>query len=131
VTTAVIGGAFSATSAFLGIVFGTFVDRHRKKTIMLASTTTSLSCYTLATVIYVLVDRDDLLRLTNPAFWVFIFAILACWVADSGTTSAHPRRNRPDDRHTGQHQTPETKPLSPTLSPGVNTCTRRALDAGR
>ena len=81
VTTAMIGGAFSASSAFLGIVFGTFVDRHRKKSIMLSATTTSLSCYTLATVIYVLVDRDDLLQLTNPAFWVFIFAILAGSVA--------------------------------------------------
>ncbi|MEO5841677.1 MAG: MFS transporter [Acidimicrobiales bacterium] len=81
VTTAVIGGAFSATSAFLGIVFGTFVDRHRKKTIMLASTTTSLSYYTLATIIYALVDRGDLLRLTNVAFWVFVFAILAGSVA--------------------------------------------------
>ena len=43
VTTAMIGGAFSASSAFLGIVFGTFVDRHRKKSIMLSATTTSLS----------------------------------------------------------------------------------------
>ena len=81
VTTAMIGGAFSASSAFLGIVFGTFVYRYRKKTIMLSATTTSLSCYTLAAVVYVLVDREDLLHLTNPAFWVFIFAILAGSVA--------------------------------------------------
>jgi len=81
VTTSVIGGAFSAASAVLGIVFGTFVDRHRKKTVMLFATTASLSCYSLATVIYVLVDRDDLLELTNVAFWLFVFAILTGSVA--------------------------------------------------
>ena len=81
VTTAVIGGAFSATSAALGIVFGTFVDRHRKKTIMVFATTASLSCYSLATLIYVIVTPDSLLDLTNVAFWLFVFTILTGSVA--------------------------------------------------
>ena len=36
VATGVIGGAFSISSAVLGPVFGTFVDRHRKRTAMVA-----------------------------------------------------------------------------------------------
>jgi DHA3 family multidrug efflux protein-like MFS transporter len=77
VATSIIGGAFSASSALLGIVFGTFVDRHRKKSIMLSATSASLGCYLFATMVYVLVDRDQLLRLGNVAFWLFVFSILA------------------------------------------------------
>jgi DHA3 family multidrug efflux protein-like MFS transporter len=77
VATSVIGGSFSASTALFGIVFGTFVDRHRKKAIMLFATCIALGCYLLATLIYVLVDRDELLRLSHPAFWLFVIAILA------------------------------------------------------
>src|SRR5688572_15332592 len=38
VATGVIGGAFAISSAVLGPVFGTFVDRHRKHTALVATT---------------------------------------------------------------------------------------------
>ncbi len=77
VATSVIGGAFSASTALLGIVFGTFVDRHRKRSIMLIATITAFGCYLFATLLYVIVDRGELLQLSHPAFWLFIFSILA------------------------------------------------------
>ena len=81
VTTAMVAGAFSAASAALGIVFGTFVDRHRKHTVMMISSVTSLVGFVAAAVVYVAVDQDRLLRLTTPWFWVFIAAVLAGSVA--------------------------------------------------
>src|SRR3712207_5993794 len=45
VATGVIGGAFSLSTALLGPLFGTFVDRHRKKTALLATTATSAVCF--------------------------------------------------------------------------------------
>ena len=77
VATAVIGGAFSASSALLGMVFGTLVDRHRKKSVMLFATCASLGGYAIATLIYSIVDRDQLLQLGNVAFWLFVLSLLA------------------------------------------------------
>ena len=45
VTTAMIGAAFSLCGAVLGPVFGTYIDRHRKHTAMLLSTSVSVACY--------------------------------------------------------------------------------------
>src|SRR5688572_12188719 len=54
-TTSVIGGAFAVFSALGGMLFGTFVDHHRKHTSMVVASVTSLSFYGLAAVQYVLV----------------------------------------------------------------------------
>ncbi len=81
VTTAMIAGAFSLASAVLGIVFGTFVDRHRKHTVMVISSGTSLVGFLAAGVVYVSVEQDDLLQLTQPWFWLFVATILAGSVA--------------------------------------------------
>src|SRR5918994_588240 len=45
VATGVIGGAFSISSAVLGPFFGTFVDRHRKHTAMMLTTSASAVCF--------------------------------------------------------------------------------------
>ncbi len=69
VATGVIGGAFSISAALLGIVFGTYVDHHRKKQAMVLATTVSAACFAIATAVFVVVDSSQLLRLTSPWFW--------------------------------------------------------------
>ena len=81
VATGVIGGSFALSSAVLGPVFGTFVDRHRKHTAMLATTVVSASCFTIATSVFLLIDTDRLLQLTNPWFWVLVGSTLLGSVA--------------------------------------------------
>src|SRR5688500_12424970 len=81
VATGVIGGAFSISSAVLGPYFGTFVDRNEKHRTMVVATTLSLVCFTVATLVFVAMSTDDLLRLTNPAFWVLVAATLLGGVA--------------------------------------------------
>lgn len=83
VATGVIGGAFAISSAALGPLFGTFVDRHRKHEAMVLTTAASVACFVVATVTYVLVDTETLLRLTNPWFWVLIMSTLLGSVAGS------------------------------------------------
>jgi MFS transporter, DHA3 family, multidrug efflux protein len=80
VTTAMIGGGFALISAVLGVFFGTFVDRHRKKHVMVVASAVSLVFFGLAALDYA-VARDGLLRLTNPHFWFFITSILIGAVA--------------------------------------------------
>jgi MFS transporter, DHA3 family, multidrug efflux protein len=81
VVTGVIGGTFSIASAFLGPLFGTFVDRHRKHTALVLTTTVSVVCFVIATTVFVAVDSTDLLRLRSPWFWLLVAATLLGSVA--------------------------------------------------
>src|SRR5688572_32652877 len=72
VATGVIGGAFSISTALLGPAFGTFVDRHRKRTAILLTTAMAAGWFTVSTVVFLAVDTADLLRLTSPWFWVLV-----------------------------------------------------------
>jgi len=81
VATGVIGGFFAISSAVLGPFFGTYVDRHRKKDAMLLATATSAACFVVATAVFLSVDAESLLRLTNPLFWVLVVATLLGSVA--------------------------------------------------
>ena len=76
VATGVIGGAFSISSAVLGPVFGSFVDRHRKHTVLVVTLIASVVCFAVATLVFVSVPADELLRLRSPFFWVLIAATL-------------------------------------------------------
>ena len=81
VATGVIGGAFSLSSAVLGPAFGTFVDRHSKKTSLVLTTAVSLVFFLFAGAVYLGVASGDLLRLSSPWFWVLIGATLLGSVA--------------------------------------------------
>lgn len=79
--TAIIGGSFMLFTSLFGLVFGTYVDHHKKKLAMLYSSLISLGAFALATLLYVLVPRSELLTLTGLAFWSFVLLILAGAVA--------------------------------------------------
>ena len=81
VATGVIGGAFSISSALLGPYFGTFVDRHRKHTAMVVSTAAMAVGLGAGTIVFLAVDRDDLLQLSRPWFWLLIGTTLLGSVA--------------------------------------------------
>lgn len=77
VATSVIGGAFAVISSLFGMLFGTYVDHHRKHTAMVVASVSALGFYVAALVMYAVVDQDWLLRVRNPAFWLFVTIILA------------------------------------------------------
>jgi DHA3 family multidrug efflux protein-like MFS transporter len=76
VVTGVIGGAFGIAGAVLGPAFGTYVDHHRKHTAMAAATTVSAASFAVATAVFVAIDAESLLQLTNPWFWLLAGATL-------------------------------------------------------
>lgn len=86
--TAIIGGSYMMFTAVFGLVFGTFVDHHKKKIAMLYSSLVSLCAFTLATALYVLAPREDLLTLSSLTFWVFVLLTLAGAVAGNLRTIA-------------------------------------------
>ena len=76
VATGVIGGAFSISSAVIGPIFGTFVDRHRKKTALIVTTAIAAGCFGLAAATYVAAPHEQLLQLDGPWFWVLVAVTL-------------------------------------------------------
>jgi DHA3 family multidrug efflux protein-like MFS transporter len=75
--TAIIGGTYMLLLAGSGLLFGTFIDGHRRKTSMLVSSTGSIIGYAGAAVIYRLAPEGSLQDLTHPAFWGFVILVLA------------------------------------------------------
>ena len=71
-----IGGMFLVLTALTGIWFGSLVDHHKKKNVMLLSSLVSLGFYVLAFVIYLLSGREAIAFIENPLLWVFIMSLM-------------------------------------------------------
>ena len=74
--TAIIGGGYMLFVTVSGMFFGTFVDRHLRRTSMLLSSAISVGAFTLACVVYAVAPASGLRDLAHPAFWAFIVLIL-------------------------------------------------------
>jgi MFS transporter, DHA3 family, multidrug efflux protein len=79
--TAIIGGGYMLLVAVSGMFFGTFVDRHLRRTSMLLSSAISMATFTLAGLIYAVSPVSALRDLGHPAFWAFIVLILGGAIA--------------------------------------------------
>lgn len=75
--TGIIGGAYMLLLALFGMVFGTFVDRHRKHRVMVLSGFFTLAAFGVAGVIFLLLPQRAILDLGGPWFWLFSGIILA------------------------------------------------------
>ncbi len=76
VATGIIGGAFSISSAIIGPLFGTFVDRHRKKTALVVTTAIAAACFAFASATYAIAPTEDLLHIGSPWFWLLVAVTL-------------------------------------------------------
>ena len=74
--TGIIGGTFMLLIAFLSMLFGTFVDHHRKHHVMVVASIVTLSAFSLAGVGYFFFGEDTVGDLTGPVFWIFAAVIL-------------------------------------------------------
>ena len=81
--TAIIGGGYMLFTAVFGTFFGTLVDRHRKKQVMVASSTITLVTYALSGVLWLLLGEDRLAQWESAWFWLFAAVILAGGVVES------------------------------------------------
>ena len=76
VAASVIGGAYMLLYAASGMYFGTFVDRHSRKTSMVFSSVGSLVCFLLAAVVFWVAPEGALPALSQPLTWIFIVLVL-------------------------------------------------------
>ena len=81
--TAIIGGGFMLFTAVFGTFFGTLVDHHRKKQVMVTSSTITLVSYAVAGGLWLLLGEDRLADWGSPWFWLFAGVILIGGVVES------------------------------------------------
>lgn len=81
--TSIIGGSYMLLVAVFGTLFGTVVDRHRKKAVMVASSVITVSAYAAAGILYLVFPESRLVDWGGPWFWVFAGVILVGGVVES------------------------------------------------
>jgi DHA3 family multidrug efflux protein-like MFS transporter len=81
--TSIIGGGFMLFTAVFGTFFGTLVDHHRKKQVMVTSSTITLVAYALAGALWLLLGEARLADWGSAWFWLFAAVILVGGVVES------------------------------------------------
>ncbi len=74
--TGMIAGIYLVLTASLGIWFGSLVDHHRKKSVMLASSAVSLALYAASLAMLLLVPEREFADVGSVALWLFILAVM-------------------------------------------------------
>lgn len=81
--TSIVGGMYMLFVAFSALFFGTLVDKHKKKRVMIWSSVISAVAYLLAGGIYLLVGQEQLVELSSPILWLFTGIILVGAVVEN------------------------------------------------
>jgi MFS transporter, DHA3 family, multidrug efflux protein len=81
--TGIIGGAYMLLVAIFSIIFGTIVDHHKKKNVMVFSSIFTLVFFALSGLIYFIFDKSQLLDWTGPVFWLFAGTLLVGAVVEN------------------------------------------------
>lgn len=74
--TGMIGGIYLVFTAGFAIWFGSLVDHHRKKRIMLASSAASFVLYGASLAAYALMPEGALARVEGAELWLFILLVM-------------------------------------------------------
>lgn len=75
--TGLIAGIFLAFTALSGIWFGSLVDHHKKKHMMVVSTVCSLALYAGCLAIYLVAGDDAFVDPASVTLWIFVLLLMA------------------------------------------------------
>ncbi|GAA3547242.1 chloramphenicol efflux pump [Aeromicrobium flavum] len=81
--TGVVGGAYMLMLAVFSMYFGTLVDRHRKRDVLLGSSLVTMAAFVAAGALYAGVGPDAIVDMTGPWFWLFSGIVLFGSVVES------------------------------------------------
>lgn len=74
--TGIVGGLYMLLVAIFSIIFGTIVDHHKKKNVMLFSAVFTFVCFSLAGILFLQFPESALTNLMGWEFWLFALIIL-------------------------------------------------------
>ncbi|MGJ0184667.1 MFS transporter [Corynebacterium glyciniphilum] len=77
IATGVIGASYMLFVSVFSMLFGTLVDRFRKKNVMVWATLTALTVILLDVVFFFIVGESRIADLGTPWFWMFAVVLLA------------------------------------------------------
>lgn len=88
--TGMIAGIYLVLTAASGLWFGSLVDHHRKKLVMLGSSLASLALYALALAIHQLAPAGSLADVAGVPLWLFIWVVMFGVIAGNIRSIALP-----------------------------------------
>jgi DHA3 family multidrug efflux protein-like MFS transporter len=88
--TAIIAGIFLVMTALTGIWFGSLIDHHKKKTMMLLSTAASFVLYLICFAIYQTTPHDVFKDPGSVMLWVFVTLLMVGVIAGNIRNIAMP-----------------------------------------
>lgn len=88
--TAIISGIFLVVTALTGIWFGSIVDHHRKKQVMMLSSFISLAAYIASFLLYLVVPESAYKDVTSVSLWVLVLTLMAGVMAGNLRSIALP-----------------------------------------
>lgn len=81
--TAIFGGGYMLLLALMGVPFGSWVDRTRKKTVMVTAQLATTILFAVGLVVFAIAPRDQILTIGSPVFVAFLLPLLAGAVMES------------------------------------------------
>lgn len=81
--TGIIGGTYMLLVAICSMWFGTIVDHHKKKNVMMFAAIFTMIAFLTGGLVYALVPYETISSLTQPWFWVFAAILLAGSVVEN------------------------------------------------
>ena len=88
--TGMIAGIYLGLTAALGIWFGSLVDHHRKKSVMMASSAVSFALYATCFAASLLIPEHRFADAGSVALWLFILAVMFGVIAGNVRSIALP-----------------------------------------
>jgi DHA3 family multidrug efflux protein-like MFS transporter len=79
--TGMLGGIYLVLNLFGGIWFGSFVDHHPKRRVMLTSSVVSLGFYSIGAIILALLPSETWSNMWSPWLWGWMFIMMLGVVA--------------------------------------------------
>lgn len=73
--TGIVTGSYMAAIALGSIFFGSVVDHHHKKNVMVFAATATLVCYALAGMVWAFWLDEEAMDISDAALWAFILAV--------------------------------------------------------
>ena len=83
ISTSTMGGIFLIMMAVSGIWFGSLVDHHRKKNVMLGSSVATLILFTAGLIFYEMSGPEAFTSVTSARFWVLVVLLLSGAISGS------------------------------------------------
>lgn len=72
----VLSGTYMLLVTFSSMFFGTIVDKHKKKKVMVGASLATMLLLLLASAIFIYSDKADIANMSSPLFWLFSLPLL-------------------------------------------------------